>query len=154
MQARRFGKIHIDLLKKLGVAYQRAKFFIRCEDSPKIPKRIILKFYSAADFNAGIFEICAATLATIKPWVLVMFNDEVAYYFDGSMVGLLSCVFRAFQFKELHVRLCLNDAAQHGLFADKIEISNNEQHAERVWSALQKKLSSSSLKQFYFCLFI
>ncbi|WP_249921727.1 hypothetical protein, partial [Acinetobacter baumannii] len=24
-----------------------------------------------------------------------MFNDEVAYYFDGSMVGLLSCVFRA-----------------------------------------------------------
>lgn len=78
-----------------------------------------------------------------------MFNDEVAYYFDGSMVGLLSCVFRAFQFKELQVRLCLNDGAQHGLFADKIEISNNEQHAERVWSALQK-LSSSSLKQFYF----
>ena len=62
-------------------------------------KKTILKFYSAADFNAGIFEICAATLATIKPWVLVMFNDEVAYYFDGSMVGLLSCVFRAFQFK-------------------------------------------------------
>jgi len=79
-----------------------------------------------------------------------MFNDEVAYYFDGSMVGLLSCVFRAFQFKELQVRLCLNDAAQHGLFADKIEVSNNELHAERVWSALQKKLSSSSLRQFYF----
>ena len=79
-----------------------------------------------------------------------MFNEEVAYYFDGSMVGLLSCVFRAFQFKELQVRLCLNDAAQHGLFADKIEVANNEQHAERVWAALQKKLSSSSLKQFYF----
>ncbi len=79
-----------------------------------------------------------------------MFNDEVAYYFDGSMVGLLSCVFRAFQFKELQVRLCLNNVAQHGLFADKIEVENNEWHAERVWSALQKKLSSSSLKQFYF----
>ncbi len=79
-----------------------------------------------------------------------MFNDEVAYYFDGSMVGLLSCVFRAFQFKELQVRLHLNDAAQHGLFADKIEVANSEQHAERVWAALQKKLSSSSLKQFYF----
>ncbi|MFH4338491.1 hypothetical protein WAJ35_24250, partial [Acinetobacter baumannii] len=26
-----------------------------------------------------------------------MFNEEVAYYFDGSMVGLLSCIFRAFQ---------------------------------------------------------
>ena len=113
-------------------------------------KRIVFKFYSAADFNARLIEICTATLATIKPWVLVMFNDEVAYYFDGSMVGLLSCVFRAFQFKELQVRLCLSDAAQHGLFADKIEVSNNEQHAERVWSALQTKLSSSSLKQFYF----
>ncbi|MFH4316586.1 hypothetical protein WAI88_19620, partial [Acinetobacter baumannii] len=22
-----------------------------------------------------------------------MFNEEVAYYFDGSMVGMLSCVF-------------------------------------------------------------
>ena len=39
---------------------------------------------------------------------------------------------------KLQVRLHLNDAAQHGLFADKIEVSNNEQHAERVWSALQK----------------
>ena len=33
VQARRFGKIHVDLLKQLGVAYSRAKFFIRCEDS-------------------------------------------------------------------------------------------------------------------------
>lgn len=32
----------------------------------------------------------------------------------------------------------MNDAAQHGLFTDKIEVANNEQHAERVWAALQK----------------
>lgn len=82
-----------------------------------------------------------------------MFNEEVAYYFDGSMVGLLSCVFRAFQFKELQVRLCLNDTAQHGLFADKIEVVNNEQHAERVWAALQKAFIFF-VKTILFCLFI
>ncbi len=40
VQARRFGRIHIDLLKRLGVAYQRAKFFIRCEDSPAFQKEL------------------------------------------------------------------------------------------------------------------
>lgn len=77
-----------------------------------------------------------------------MFNEEVAYYFDGSMVGLLSCVFRAFQFKELQVRLCLNDAAQHGLFADKIEVSITS-NTPSVFGPRYKK-PSSSLKQFYF----
>lgn len=40
VQARRFGKVHIDLLKQLGVAYSRAKFFIRCEDSPRFQKEL------------------------------------------------------------------------------------------------------------------
>ena len=80
-----------------------------------------------------------------------MLSDAVVYYyFDGSMVGLLNCVVRAFQFKEFHVQLCLNQGAQHGLFATSVEIPNHEQHAARVWSALQQKLSHSSLKQFYF----
>jgi probable DNA metabolism protein len=80
-----------------------------------------------------------------------MLSDAVVYYyFDGSMVGLLNCVFRAFQFKEFHVQLCLNQGAQHGLFATVVEIPNHEQHAGRVWSALQQKLSHSSLRQFYF----
>lgn len=34
VQARRFGKIRIEQLKKLGVAYNRAQHFIRCADSP------------------------------------------------------------------------------------------------------------------------
>ena len=56
-----------------------------------------------------------------------MLSDGVVYYyFDGSMVGLLNCVFRAFQFKEFHVQLCLNQGAQHGLFATVVEIPNHE----------------------------
>jgi putative DNA modification/repair radical SAM protein len=34
VQARRFGKIHIDQIKKLGIAYNRAMHFIRCADTP------------------------------------------------------------------------------------------------------------------------
>ena len=41
VQARRFGKIHTDLLKQLGVAYSRAQFFIRCEDSPRFQRNFL-----------------------------------------------------------------------------------------------------------------
>lgn len=34
VQARQFGRLRIDQLKKMGVAYNRARFFIRCADSP------------------------------------------------------------------------------------------------------------------------
>ncbi|MBC7567957.1 MAG: putative DNA modification/repair radical SAM protein [Pedobacter sp.] len=34
VQARKFGKLRIDQLKKIGVAYNRAKFFIKCADTP------------------------------------------------------------------------------------------------------------------------
>ena len=34
VQARKFGKLRIDQLQKIGVAYNRAKYFIKCADSP------------------------------------------------------------------------------------------------------------------------
>ena len=34
VQARKFGRLRSDQLKKIGIAYNRAKFFIRCADSP------------------------------------------------------------------------------------------------------------------------
>lgn len=34
IQARKFGKLRIDQLRKIGVAYNRAQYFIRCADSP------------------------------------------------------------------------------------------------------------------------
>lgn len=38
VQARRFDQIHIDQLKRMGVAYNRAQHFIRCTDTPKFKK--------------------------------------------------------------------------------------------------------------------
>lgn len=34
VQARKFGKLRIDQLQKIGIAYNRAKHFIKCADSP------------------------------------------------------------------------------------------------------------------------
>ena len=34
VQARKFGKLRIDQLKKIGVSYNRAKHFIKCADTP------------------------------------------------------------------------------------------------------------------------
>lgn len=38
VQARKFGRIHQDLLKRLGVAWNRAQFFVRVDDSPMFQK--------------------------------------------------------------------------------------------------------------------
>jgi putative DNA modification/repair radical SAM protein len=34
IQARKFGKLRTDQLKKIGIAYNKARYFIRCADSP------------------------------------------------------------------------------------------------------------------------
>ena len=41
VQARRFGPVQIDQLKKMGVAYNRAQYFIRCLDTPKFGKEYL-----------------------------------------------------------------------------------------------------------------
>ncbi|MGE8650028.1 MAG: TIGR03915 family putative DNA repair protein [Acinetobacter sp.] len=72
------------------------------------------------------------------------------YCFDGTMTGLLSCVFRAFEFKEFDVKVTANPQAQNGLFDDFIHVAPNERQGQRVWQGLKQKVSSSSLKAFYY----
>ena len=72
------------------------------------------------------------------------------YCFDGTMTGLLSCIFRAFDFKEFDVKVTANPQAQNGLFDDFIHVASNESQGQRVWQGLKQKISSSSLKAFYY----
>ncbi|WP_180013119.1 TIGR03915 family putative DNA repair protein [Acinetobacter sp. YH16031] len=72
------------------------------------------------------------------------------YCFDGTMTGLLSCVFRAFEFKEFDVKVTANPQAQNGLFDDFIHVASNESQGQRVWQGLKQKVSSSTLKAFYY----
>ena len=73
-----------------------------------------------------------------------------SYCFDGSMTGLLSCVFRAFEFKEFNVIVTANPQAQTGLFDEFIHVASNDQYGQRVWQGLKQKVSSSSLRAFYY----
>lgn len=72
------------------------------------------------------------------------------YCFDGTMTGLLSCVFRAFQFQDWHVQVTSDLHAQHGLFDDLIQVASNEQKAQRVWQGLKQRTSSDSQRHFYY----
>ncbi len=46
IQARRYGRLHVQQLQKIGISYNRAKFFITCADSPyalKDPDAVYIK---------------------------------------------------------------------------------------------------------------
>ncbi|OTG58683.1 DNA metabolism protein [Acinetobacter sp. ANC 4204] len=72
------------------------------------------------------------------------------YCFDQTMTGLLSCVYRSFQFKDFDVRL-IADNTQAGLFDEYIDVASNEEHAQRVWQGLRQRVSPISLRYFYYC---
>ena len=69
------------------------------------------------------------------------------YRFDGSLAGLLSCVFRMFEFKEWQVQLLEPESTQHHLFDNCTHIKTDFAKAQRVWTGLQKKLSTNALNQ-------
>ena len=73
------------------------------------------------------------------------------YQFDGTMAGLLSCVFRAFQFCEFDT--CITTASHHqsNLFDEMIVVQSNDIHAQRVWQGLKKRLTPQGIKKFYYC---
>ncbi|MGA9699813.1 MAG: DNA metabolism protein, partial [Acinetobacter sp.] len=72
------------------------------------------------------------------------------YCFDGSIIGLLSCVFRAFQFKDFQVYVSSDAHAQKGLFDDFIQVASNDEQAQRVWQGLRQRTSSQSQRNFYY----
>lgn len=69
-----------------------------------------------------------------------------SYCFDGSFAGLMSCVFRAFQFKEYDVKLYLETEFQPTLLDENIVVDTHEEHAIRVWAGLRKRLETSALR--------
>lgn len=68
------------------------------------------------------------------------------YCFDGSFAGLLSCVFRAFQFKEYQIQLHTLQSYQPTLLDENLLIESNEAHAQRVWQGLTRKLDQKAIR--------
>ncbi|MCJ8146078.1 TIGR03915 family putative DNA repair protein [Acinetobacter sp. A3.8] len=88
-----------------------------------------------------------------------MTSERPIYCFDGTLTGLLCCVFRAFQFREYQVEIHAfdthqNTTARHSLqdnlFNVSIEVASQDVHAQRVWNALKNKLSNNALRQLYY----
>lgn len=73
------------------------------------------------------------------------------YCFDGTLTGLLCCVFRAFRFQEFDVHIIANPQSQHGLFDEFIVVSSQDEQGQRVWQGLKQKIQPGSLRQFYLC---
>lgn len=60
VQARRFGRLRSDQLKKIGIAYNRARHFIRCADSPYAinePEANHIKSLILAESNSKYLKI-------------------------------------------------------------------------------------------------
>lgn len=74
----------------------------------------------------------------------------IIYEFDGTMTGVLSCIFRAFQFKDFDVRIVPKGMIQHHLFTEVIDVASNDEKAQRVWIALKKRVSSRAIRDFYY----
>ncbi|MGV3461444.1 MAG: putative DNA modification/repair radical SAM protein [Flavobacterium sp.] len=66
IQARKFGKLRSDQLQKIGIAYNRAKHFIRCADSPYLlnePDAPYLKNVILAESNSKYLKTAQNQLA-------------------------------------------------------------------------------------------
>jgi probable DNA metabolism protein len=72
------------------------------------------------------------------------------YIFDGTMTGVLCCVFRAFQFKEFDVIVSSENNTQAALFDETIFVESNDAQANRVWQGLKLKVSANGLRNFYY----
>jgi len=69
--------------------------------------------------------------------------------YDGSFEGWLSAVFDVYNYKFTDVQLC-TEATFKGNIFDKVHAScNNEQHSQRVWQGLEKRLPMEALQQLY-----
>lgn len=75
----------------------------------------------------------------------------LVYLFDGSFSGLLSCIFRAYQFKDRQVSITTCQHYQPRMFDEMVEVGSDDARAQRVWAALCRKISTTAQVSIYRC---
>ncbi|HEY0298288.1 MAG TPA: TIGR03915 family putative DNA repair protein [Arachidicoccus sp.] len=75
--------------------------------------------------------------------------DTKIYAFDGSFYGLLCAIFQSYERKHKHIKLIEKNGSANFLFDDVIDVATNQQQADRVLKALQKKIYPNHFK--FFC---
>lgn len=71
------------------------------------------------------------------------------YLFDGTLPGLLCCVFEAFEMKEFHVRVFDQAFYQPSVFDPTRTIETDETKADRVWKGFSTRTDQATTSQFY-----
>ena len=71
--------------------------------------------------------------------------------YDGTMAGLLTAIFEAYERRAPDVMIVRREAALADAFAQRVTIPTNAVKARRVWVGLSKKLSAAALEGLYYC---
>lgn len=73
----------------------------------------------------------------------------IAYIFDGTFYGLLTCIFESYERKQKTVQLYAGGSFSSDIFGGHLFIESNEEKALRVWKGLNKKISTDHRQHFY-----
>ena len=77
-------------------------------------------------------------------------RTDIAYLYDGSFEGLLSCIYESYYEKELPSMIFNHAEVQATLFPVK-EIETNLEHALKVEQSIKKSISSEALRLVRLC---
>lgn len=69
--------------------------------------------------------------------------------YDGSFEGWLCAVFDVYEYKLKDVQICPKEEFNGNIFEQIHTVHYDEQHSQRVWKGLEKRLSGEALKQIY-----
>ncbi|MFW5984866.1 MAG: TIGR03915 family putative DNA repair protein [Halanaerobiaceae bacterium] len=75
----------------------------------------------------------------------------IIYLYDGSFPGLLTAIYEAFYRENKPERIVKENELQPGLFDRKVKIITDEEKSDKVYEAVEQKISHRALKRIYNC---
>jgi probable DNA metabolism protein len=137
MEARRFGCIRYEDLRKIGVVLKRAGPFILCPGMP------------SADHYLGFESNSCQKGEENRTETLVSGKPQITFVYDGSFEGLLTSVFEAYAWKTTPDSVKSKRNFQQSLFEKIMVVATDRQKAERVWHRLGELLGPRERKDLY-----
>ena len=74
----------------------------------------------------------------------------IVYLYDGTFSGLLTAIYEAFYQKEKPGQIMREQNYSQNLFSRPIYISSNDDKADKVFTAVKNKISSTALRNVYY----
>ncbi|MFW5976557.1 MAG: TIGR03915 family putative DNA repair protein [Bacillota bacterium] len=74
----------------------------------------------------------------------------IYYIYDGSFEGLLTLIYKAFYRREIPDKIIKKEQLTDNLFSQNVFVKTNKNKADKVYEAIQDKISFNSLKKVYY----